>query len=200
MSDLFDTKLGEMEIAVFDLETTGRVPSKDAIIQMAVVRVDSGAIANEWSTLVDPGEAHRPIPEFIEGFTGIQDETLDGQPDLRSAMTGFDNFVDRRVVAGHNIKSFDLKFITRAEGNTGIDVQSDLYIDTLRIMRKLHPDLDGKSLSESGEFYGIDFDPDSLHDALADTRLNAGVLLAQIAELRESGVETFGDMLSFLTS
>lgn len=196
---LYDAKLSELEIAVFDLETTGLYASRDAIIQIAVVHVNAGAIAEDWMTLVDPGNGHRPIPEFIENFTGIKDSQLDGAPDLKSMMTSFDDFVETRVVAGHNVARFDLGFIRRAEVRTGVEVQSDYFIDTLKIMRRLHPDLESKSLSACATHYGIPYDPDSLHDASIDTRLGAEVMLKQIDELAHQDVKTFSDMLQFLS-
>ena len=196
---IYDAKLVEMDIAVFDLETTGLFPSHHAIIQIASVHVDSASIAGDWMDFVNPGDDHRPIPSFIEEFTGIKDTQLDAAPDLSTAMSRFNDFVKLRIVAGHNVKNFDLKFIRRAESATGIDVQSDYYIDTLTIMRRLHPDLKSKKLVDCGKFYEIDFDPDSLHDALADTQLGAQVMIKQFAELKDRNVQTFSEMVEFLS-
>lgn len=196
---IYDAKLAAMDIAVFDLETTGLHASQDAIIQVAVVEVNQSVLGEDWMSFVDPGVTHRPIPEFIQDFTGIQDAQLDGAPDLKSMMESFDNFVGTRIVAGHNVARFDLGFIRRAEIRTGVEVQSDYFIDTLKLMRRLHPDLESKKLAACGTFYGIDFDASSLHDALADTRLGAHVMLKQFDDLQNRGVETFSDMLQFLS-
>lgn len=196
---IYDAKLSSMDIAVFDLETTGLFPSKHAIIQVAGVKVSQSVLGENWVSFVNPGSSHRPIPQFIEEFTGIQDDQLDGAPDLKSMMERFDDFVGTRVVAGHNVARFDLSFIRRAEMRTGVEVQSDYFIDTLKLMRRLHPDLESKTLAACGIFYGIDFDADSLHDALADAHLGAHVMLKQIEDLRDRDVETFSDMLQFLS-
>ncbi|WP_293573642.1 3'-5' exonuclease [Phaeobacter sp.] len=202
MSDLhpiFDAKLSEMDIAVFDLETTGLHSSKDAIIQIAAVQVNRAELGDDWMSFIDPGPEHRPIPDFIQDFTGIQDGQLDGAPNLKSMMETFDEFVGTRIVAGHNVARFDLGFIRRAEVRTGVEVQSDYFIDTLKLMRRLHPVLESKKLAACGTFYGIDFDANALHDALADTRLGAQVMLKQFEDLSDRGVETFSDMLQFLS-
>jgi DNA polymerase III epsilon subunit-like protein len=80
-----------------------------------------------------------------------------------------------------------------------VEVQSDYFIDTLKIMRRLHPDLESKSLSACATHYGIPYDPNNLHDALVDTRLGAEVMLKQFAELADRDVHTFSDMLQFLS-
>jgi len=195
---IYDAKLIDMPISVFDLETTGLYSHKDAIIQIAVVNVDQGSPAKEWMDYVNPGKSHRPIPKSITEFTGIRDEQLTGAPTLVEAMQKFDEFVDTRIVAGHNVAGFDLKFIRRAERRTKVDVQSHYYIDTLKLMNRLHPELPSKRLAECGRFYKFDVDEKKLHDALVDTRLCAGVMLKQFEELANLDVHTFSDMLDFL--
>lgn len=195
---IFDSKLIDLAISVFDLETTGLYAHKDAIIQVAVVNVEAGEIDAEWMDYVNPGQSHRPLSEFITGFTGINDSQLTNAPTLVQAMQKFDEFVGTRIVAGHNIANFDLNFIRRAEAKTGVEVQSFYYIDTLKIMRSLHPEIPSKKLLDCGRFYEIDFNEDELHDALADTRLGASVMLKQFEDLASRGIVTFSDMLDFV--
>lgn len=197
---IYDARLDEMDIAVFDLETTGRVPSNDRIIQVAIIPVSEAAIAGEgWSQLVNPGNDHLPLDDVIVDLTGIETADLEGQPGMNIVLQEFGNRVGRNVVAGHNVRSFDLPFIRRAERRHNIEVQSDFYVDTLVLVRKLHPDLPSKKLGDVARFYGIDVDEDDLHDALVDTRVCAQVLLNQIAELAQQGVFTFSDMLDYLS-
>jgi DNA polymerase III epsilon subunit family exonuclease len=196
---IYDAKLRELDIAVFDLETTGLYASKNAIIQIAAVIVESGQIGQEWMTHVNPGKNHRPIPDFIQKYTGISDDRLDDAPDLTSMMKQMDGVVGTRIVAGHNVKAFDLNFIHAAERKTGIDVQSQYYIDTLKLMRRLHPEVKSKKLIDCGKFYGISFDPNKLHDALEDTRLGAQVMIRQFDELAAREIHTFSEMIDFLS-
>ena len=197
---LYDTPLNELAISVFDLETTGLFAHKDRIIQVAVVQIDQNELEDsEWMQLVHPGDDHLPLKEIVVNLTGITDDRLEGQPDMGEVLTMFDNIVGTRVVAGHNVKNFDLKFLKKAEARHGIDVQSDYYIDTLKLMRKLHPAMSGHKLFQCGDHYGIPYDANALHDALEDTKLCAKVLLAQIAELEDKGVVTFDDMINYLS-
>ena len=102
-------------------------------------------------------------------------------------------------MAGHNVRSFDLKFINKAEAATGIDVQSSYYVDTLRIMRRLNPKHKPKTLAGCADYYGIAYNADSLHDALVDTTLTVQIMLAQFEELHQKGIVTFSEMLDFLS-
>lgn len=197
---LYDKSLKELKISVFDLETTGLYASRDRIIQVAVVPIDANAITNDgWMQYVYPGDEYIPLSDIVVDLTGITNDTLQGQPEMGEVLAEFDRQIGTRVVAGHNVKNFDLKFIKKAEARHGIDVQSDYYIDTLKLMRKLHPELPRHKLKNCGDFYGIDYDENALHNALEDTRLCANVLLAQIEELASKGVVTFDDMINFLT-
>jgi len=195
---LFDAALTDLSIAVFDLETTGLFPSHDRIIQMAVVQVDAGAIGAAWQQLVHPGADHLPLREIVVDLTGITDTALDGQPDEATVLPVFADKIGTRVVAGHNVKRFDIPFVGKAAQRHGIDVQTTFFIDTLKLMRRLHPDLDGHKLADCATHYGLTFDADALHDALVDTQLCAQVMLRQFEELAALGTVTFSDMIDFL--
>jgi len=41
-------------IAFVDLETTGTTPTGDRVTEIGIVRVVEGAVAEEWSSLVNP--------------------------------------------------------------------------------------------------------------------------------------------------
>ena len=197
---LYDESLDKLAISVFDIETTGLFSSHNRIIQIAVVPIDNGKITDDgWVQLVHPGDSHLPLKQIIVDLTGITDDRLNGQPSMDEVIQQFDALVGTRIVAGHNIKAFDLNFMRKAEQRHGIDVQTDYYIDTLILMRKLHPELESHKLKDCGEFYDIDFDEARLHDALEDTKLTAKVLIAQINELKDKDVDTFEDMIRFLS-
>lgn len=196
---LFEARLDQLEIAVFDLETTGLYASRDRIIQVAVVPFANNTLENEgWSQLVHPGESHLPLRTLIEDLTGIKTEQVSTAPPLRTVIEEFDQRVGTRVIAGHNIRAFDIKFLRKAERTQSIDLQLDYYVDTIVLMRKMHPELTRFNLRSCADFYGIEYDPSKLHDALYDTQLTARLLRAQIDELSGNGVNTFEQYLSLV--
>ena len=196
---LFDARLDTLKIAVFDIETTGLYPARDRIIQIAVVPFERNDLADgEWSQIVNPGRDHLPLSDLIVNLTGINTVQVENAPPLATVVEEFDRRVGTRVVAGHNIRAFDLKFMRKAERRHGVDLQLDYYIDTIILMRKLHPELSRFNLASCADFYGLDYDPDLLHDALVDTKLTARLLQAQITELSGAGVHTYGDYSRFV--
>ncbi|WP_172294004.1 PolC-type DNA polymerase III [Pseudoruegeria sp. HB172150] len=196
---LFDAALIELDIAVFDLETTGLFPHRDRIIQVALVMVDEGEIGASWEQLVNPGTTHLPLDPVVVGLTGITDARLQGQPGMDEVLPAFGTRVGTRVVAGHNVKVFDIPFVEAAERRHGVEVQTTYYVDTLKLMRRLHPELHRHRLADCASHYGLTFNEGDLHDALVDTELTARVMLKQFGELAERGVITFMDMIEFLS-
>ena len=195
---LYDLSLSEMEISVFDLETTGLSPVQDRIIQFAVVPLFSMEIGVGYESKVHPGDDHLPLKDFIVSFTGVTTEAVQSAPNISETLQKYNSLVGTRVVAGHNIASFDLRFIRRAELRTGLEVQSDYYIDTLKIAYKIQKQGPYK-LADCARYYGIDVDENNLHDALVDTTLCAKLLIEQIKDLANRDIVTFGDLIRFLS-
>ncbi len=195
---LFDAELSELEIAVFDLETTGLFPAQDRIIQIALVKVSGLELGEEYESKVNPGQSHLPLEQLIIDLTGITNEQVEAAREIDEVLPEFGGLVGQRIVAGHNVASFDLPFIRRAEQRADIDVQSDFFVDTLRLAFRLK-EQERYRLADCARAYDLEFDEDALHDALEDTRLCARLLNAQIEDLASRDVNTFGEMIRFLS-
>lgn len=197
---LYETALSDLDIAVFDLETTGLYPGRHRIIQMAAVLVAGNRISEtEHMWLINPGRNHLPLSDLIRDLTGISSADLEDKPEIDVALPEFGAFVGDRVIAGHNIARFDLPFIRRAENRSGVEVQSDYFIDTLKLAKKLKPDQRRYRLKDCATAYGIPYSEDELHDALVDTRLCAQVMIRQLDELAGRGIRTFEEMIDFVS-
>ncbi|AZQ76373.1 3'-5' exonuclease [Flaviflexus ciconiae] len=66
----------QVEYAVVDVETTGLDPTRDRVIDIGILLVDStGLVQGDWSSLVNP---QRPVDAtFIHGLT---DEDVESAP------------------------------------------------------------------------------------------------------------------------
>ena len=82
----------------------------DDIIEISAVKVKGGIVQDTFSTLVNPG---RHIPAQATKVNGITDQMVSEAPLIREAMTEFLRFVGEDILVGHNIQSFDMKFIYR---------------------------------------------------------------------------------------
>lgn len=158
------------DYCVFDLETTGCSTEYDEIIEISAVKVNNGKVIDTYSSLVNP---LRKIPFDASRINHITDDMVKDAPVFEPVFTEFLDFVGDMVLVGHNIHTFDMRFICRdAEKFWGKTVGND-YIDTLAVARSYLPGLFGYSLGALAEHYGIE--TDGAHRALADCIMNQQV-------------------------
>lgn len=168
------------DYVVFDLETTGISCVYDEVIEISAVKVRGGKIVDEFSTLVNPG---RPIPYAASRVNGITDGMVKDAPGFYEALGSFLGFAGNDVLVGHNIHTFDLKFIYRdAEKYFGKIPDND-YVDTLQLARRCLPQLSAYKLVDLAGFYGIS--PEGAHRALNDCRMNQQIFERLGQELKK---------------
>lgn len=158
------------DYVVFDLETTGISAATDQVVEISAVKVRGGQVVGEFSTLVNPG---RPIPRAASQVNGITDAMVKDSPSFLEALEAFLDFAGDAVLVGHNIHSFDMKFLYRDARKFWNRIPDNDYIDTLHLSRMCLPQLHHHRLVDLAEHYGIS--PEGAHRALNDCRMNQQV-------------------------
>ncbi len=172
------------DYVVFDLETTGISCRTDRIVEISAVKVRNHQTADEFSSLVNPGCS---IPYAAIRVHGITDEMVEDAPLIEDILPVFLEFVEDLPLVGHNIHSFDMKFIYRDCGEYLGSVPENDYVDTLKIARICLPELKHHTLSDLADYYGIS--TEGAHRALNDCRMNQTVyeqLGKQLQKSKES--------------
>jgi polyribonucleotide nucleotidyltransferase len=159
---------------VVDVETTGRDASTGALVEIAGVKVVDCAIADRWSTLVDPGQ-----PIMGNQLHGLTDGDVKGAPGPEEAVRRFREWAGDAILVGHNV-GFDLGFLEAAAGD-GAHQAPGTYLDTLVLSREAYPDQDAHKLADLVRFFGITPEPN--HRALPDAEATAALLLVFAADL-----------------
>lgn len=158
------------DYVLYDLETTGTSSNYDEVIEISAVKVRNGKIVEEFSQLVNPG---RPIPYAASAVNHITDDMVASAPGFEEVLQQFLDFAGEDILVGHNINSFDMKFLYRdCEKYFGLTLTND-YIDTLKLARICLPELSHHRLSDLAEYYGIS--TAGAHRALNDCRMNQQV-------------------------
>ncbi len=158
------------DYVVFDLETTGTSCITDGVVEISAVKVVNGVIVDEFSELVNP---EMPISYFASQVNGISDDMVEDCPTFDEVLGRFLDFIGNSVLVGHNIHTFDMKFIQRdAQKYFGKVIGND-YIDTLQIARLYLPNLEHHRLTDLADHYGIS--TEGAHRALNDCRMNQKV-------------------------
>lgn len=147
---------------VIDLETTGFDPSFDNIIEIAALRIRGGEIVDSFSTLVKPDGK---IDGFIAELTGITNDMLSTAPTPEDIFPSVYEFIGGDIVVGHNV-NFDVNFLYDWFENILKEPFTNDFIDTMRIARKVLPDLPHHRLSDISAALGVV--PNGEHRALAD--------------------------------
>ncbi len=160
----------EGNYVVFDLETTGVSWKHDKIIEISAVKVKDGEVAEEFTSLVNPG-CH--ISEGATAVNGITDDMVEGEPSISEVLPRFLEFIGDEILVGHNIGSFDMNFIYRDAEEICNGVPGNDYVDTLYLSRSMRPDLSSHKLTSMAETYGIA--TEGAHRALADCHMNQKV-------------------------
>ena len=137
------------DIYIFDFETTGLFNPidpeiKNDPVQMAIVKVSNGKIADQVSTFINPESKIGPwtLANVGDEQGGrINGAFLRQQPSKREAMQMFlDNVPQGAIIAGHNGFMYDMEVLNRTMTEAGLpEFQYGGFIDTLGLARYMMP-------------------------------------------------------------
>lgn len=150
------------DYVVVDLETTGLSSQFDEIIEISCLRIRDRIVTDDFSTLVKP---KCKIDDYTSELTGITNEMVANAPPLENILHNVIDFIGEDLIVGHNV-SFDVNFLYDTSFSEFDTVISNDYVDTLRISRKLYPELKHHRLKDIVERAGIS--PEGFHRALND--------------------------------
>ncbi len=144
-----------------DLETTGLNPSMDRIIEIGMAKIIDGRITDTYSTLVNP---MIPIKQIAVDLTGITDEMVAKSPKISDIIAAVIAFTEDMPIMGHNVIC-DFSFVKKAAVNNNLTF-AKMGIDTLKMARRILPELEKKNLVNVCEHLGVN--PGNSHRALDD--------------------------------
>ncbi|MCE5260144.1 MAG: DEAD/DEAH box helicase family protein [Chloroflexi bacterium] len=155
-----------------DLETTGLDRTRDAIIEIGMVKFRGNEVLDTFTSLVNP---ERPLPLKIQQLVGISEKELSGAPVLRTLLGKIIRFVGTSPIVGHNIE-FDLAFLRRNELPL-----NNLAIDTFELATITMPEAGRYSLANLTQLLGIAYEEH--HRALGDAEATRLLFLSLLEKL-----------------
>lgn len=190
-TDLLDTPLSQLPFVVFDTETTGLDPQRDAVVQIGAVRVlNSKIIAGEqFETLVNPG---RPIPAASAAVHHITDQSVAKAPDFATASAAFHLYAKDAVLVAHNAP-FDMAFLHR-QAQLGGPAWDHPILDTVHLSAVVFGGSAEHTLDAICARLNIQIPEDQRHTALGDARATAQALVAMLRVLDQRGLHRFGQL------
>lgn len=167
-----------------DVETTGLNPAKDRVLEIGAAKISGGKVCETYQTLINTGV---PIPLRIQQLTGITEEMQRKGKRAEQAFPEFLEFCGNLPILGHNVQ-FDFGFLKQTAANLGLPFEKEA-LDTLKIARRLLPDLPSRTLPAMCAHYQVN--PGNSHRALDDALSAHEVLRKLWEEFGEQEPEAF---------
>src|SRR5581483_3854396 len=193
--DALDTPLSDVTFVVVDLETTGTVPGRSRIIEVAAAKYRGGECLGTFQTLVNP---ECGLPPFIVALTGITEALVVPAPTIGEVLPALLEFIGGAVLVGHNLR-FDTSFLDADLVASGRPRLANRRVDTLTLARRLVRDeVADCRLATLAAWFRTATAP--THRALDDVQATAGVLHGLFERAAAFGVLALDDLLSLPSS
>lgn len=175
------------DYTLIDIETTGLDPNYDEIIEIAAIRIRNNIIDSTFSTLVKP---ERLIDNFITELTGITNDMVANSLPIEPNLYKLHSFINNDILLGHNV-NFDVNFLYDNYIKYTPYLFKNNFVDTLRLSRKVYPDLGSHSLSYLTRSLGII--SKTSHRAEADCLTTYSLVNSMINTISNTGesIESF---------
>jgi len=163
--------IDEIEITIFDTETTGLEPALgDRIVEIAGVRLKGDKKISTFESLVNP---ERPISHAAFEVNRITPQMLAGAPKSDTVMPKFLDFIKGSCICSYNA-AFDMGFLNNELKIIGRQLWEDVVVvDILKMSRRLLPGLGRYALWFVAQNLGIR--ASQQHRAFSDVEMTAGV-------------------------
>lgn len=187
----FKTQWDEVPIAVLDTETTGKIPGRDRVVQVAVCRFERGELVGSAWSYINPG---MPIPAETSAFHGITDDLVKHSPTIEEWLRseGVLRLLSDAQPCAYNY-SFDQRMLPPLDG-----VEWDWpWLDPMVMVRKVDRYVGGQGahrLENACARHGIELS--KAHDAESDAKA-AGNLLYKLCRSELPERYTLGQLLSW---
>ncbi len=189
--------LSALSFAVVDVETTGgQFRFGDRITEIAVVRVRDGRIEDVYETLVNP---ERSIPPIITRITNINWEMVRDRAPFGGICERVVQELDGHVFVAHNA-GFDWRFVSAEVERTSGRVLEGRRLCTVRLARRLLPQLRSRSLDWVARHYDVEIPAGHRHRAGGDAIATAHCLIRLLADARSHGCERWSELERFLAT
>ncbi|OKL36519.1 exonuclease domain-containing protein [Domibacillus mangrovi] len=187
--------LDELQVIVFDLETTGFHPDKgDQILSIGAVKVTGCQIEDEYYS---PVRYEKILPPSIKELTGLDEAELKKAPEPANALEQFFKFSGASPLVAHHA-SHEKAFMQYASRKYFRTPFSHRLIDTSFMYRIAEPDNRYVRLEDCCTHNQITII--GRHHALGDARLTAALWAVYIDKLQKLGINTLSQVYERLAS
>ncbi|MBU9713395.1 exonuclease domain-containing protein [Evansella tamaricis] len=193
--DTLEVPFKELNVVVFDLETTGFYPNRgDKILSVGAVKVEGTEVKkdNTFYSLIQSDESP---PKEIVDLTGITKEQLEGAPPVEKVLNDFYKYIQRDTLVAHHAgheRNF-MQHFSRSILRTAFEHR---IVDTTFLTKIAVPAVSLVTLDECCSHYGIEIE--TRHHALHDAIATASLWAESLKRIQELGFHHLRDVYTYL--
>jgi DNA polymerase-3 subunit epsilon len=196
VEETLNIPLTELNVIVFDIETTGFYPDQgDQIISIGAIKV-KGEKVIENETFYSLVRAEKSVSEEISQLTGLYDAQLQNAPPLSEVLFQFFQFAQDYTLVAHHANHEKI-FLQQASWKLYRAPFKHRLVDMSFLYRIAEPDVKLITLEECCEYNGIRVN--GRHHALNDAKLTAKLWSIYVNKLNQKGCETLNDLYERFT-
>ena len=189
--------LSSLSFAVVDVETTGgQSHLNDRITEIAIVTVRDGQVQEVYETLVNP---ERSIPPFVSRLTNITWDMVRDKAPFRGVCEDVVRALEGHVFVAHNA-AFDWRFVSTEVARATGRVLTGRRLCTVRLARRVLPQLRRRSLDWVAMHYGVEIPPGQRHRAGGDAIATAHCLIRMLEDAQSHGCTKWSELERFLAT
>jgi DNA polymerase III subunit epsilon len=194
-NNCLDTPLHELEVVVFDLETTGFYPDKgDQVISIGGIKMTGHQIM-KTETFYSLVNSTLPLSEEISALTKITDEELQSAPLASEVLMGFFKFVKNHALVAHHAKH-EQSFMQKLTWDLLKTRFEHRIIDTSFLLRLSNPLIKSLPLEDVCTECGIEII--NRHHALGDAKMTAYIWGHYLELAQKMGYQNLREVYEYL--
>lgn len=168
-----------MEFAAIDFETA--TAARDSACSVAVSKLTDGQLSDAFYSLIKPQDMR--FNYYNIKVHGIRPEDVYDKPNFAAVWPKLIRQLEGKTIVAHNA-SFDMSVLKACLIAYDLPRPHFDYFCTVKLARRLWPELENHRLNTLGDYFGIEFQH---HNALDDARTCAQIayLAMQKAEARD---------------
>jgi DNA polymerase III subunit epsilon len=183
-----DAHWHELPIALIDVETTGRDPSVDRVVEIGIVVGRGGVVTARFNWRIQPG---MPIPDEARAVHGITDDDVRDSPRFEAVVHEVARALEGCIPAAYNAP-FDRAFLANEFARSGYQHTGERpmpalrreveWVDPLVWARELHREEKSRALGDMAARLGIPLE--NAHRASDDAEAALLVMYALAVDAR----------------
>jgi len=191
--DKLSISLQELNVVVFDIETTGFSPEKgDSILSIGAIKMCGTTILEE-ETFYSLIHYDQEIPREIVQLTGITNEQVKEAQQLADVFIKFIKFIQDCTLVAHHA-THERNFMQHACSKLFRTPFKHRIVDTSFLFKVIEPQMNLVTLEDLCTHNGIPII--DRHHALGDAKMTAKLWSMYVEKAKQIGCETLNDVYS----